>query len=326
MLRTSTIFRYLGILSLISVISLFIAISVGSYAISWDTWHLLFTQQAPSMVNDIIWHIRLPRALTAFSCGALLALSGCLLQVLLRNPLADPYLLGASGGAALGVFACVFYSLPIHWHPLAAFAGALTSTWLVFKLTRWQSRTRIDSLLLIGLTIAITCHALLCLLLSLVPDHTLHSMMWWLIGDVVASSTPWLLMLTVLLALCVSLLMARPLNVLCLGEQHATSFGLSTTRLQQGLFLLSALFVAISVSQVGSIGFIGLLAPHLLRLVGLRHHAFLLPGSALLGGSLLVIADTLARTLWSPQQLPVGALIALIGAPLWLLMIKYRSF
>ena len=274
--------------------------------------------------SAIVRELRLPRALAAFAVGALLALSGALMQVLLRNPLADPYILGISGGAAVGALAAMLAGAASLVTP-AALGGALASTVLVFSLARigldrapWTT-TR---LLLTGVVIAAGWGALIALMLTMAPDARVKGMLFWLIGDLGGTTlaTPALVVLAI--ALLGSLACARDLNVLARGEHVAAALGVAVGYTTLALSALAALATAAAVTTAGSVGFVGLVVPHALRLVIGNDQRVLLPASVLAGGTLLVVADTLARTVVAPVQLPVGVITALVGVPVFLALLS----
>ena len=270
----------------------------------------------------ILLELRLPRALTAFVSGGLLALAGALMQVLLRNPLADPYVLGVSGGASTGALLALLAGAGLAGLHLAAFGGALLSTLLVFVLAHGRGQWNSTRLLLTGVVLASGWGAVISLLLALSPDTHLRGMLFWLMGDLGYASRPAFAAAVLVLAGAGAMIMAPSLNLLASGERRAASLGVEVEHLRLALYLLSSLAVASAVSLAGNIGFVGLVAPHMLRLAGLRDHRTLLPASILLGGSLLLYADALSRSLLAPRTLPVGVLTALIGVPLFLLLLQ----
>ncbi len=270
--------------------------------------------------------LRLPRALTAFGVGGLLAVAGVLMQVLLRNPLAEPYILGSSGGAAVAALLGMMLGWGSSIVDLAAFGGAMAATLLVFSIAQGTGSWTPTRLLLTGVVLAAGFSAATTLLLALSPDQNLRGMLFWLMGDLSFAYSParslWLLAAITI----AGTLIARHLNVLARGELQAAIVGLPVATLRLIIFAVTALATAVSVTTVGVIGFIGLVVPHLIRLVVGSDHRIVLPASALAGGSLLIIADTLARTVMAPRQLPVGALTAALGVPLFLiLMSRSRS-
>jgi iron complex transport system permease protein len=277
------------------------------------------------LATQVLWELRLPRLLAAFLTGGLLALAGVLMQVLLRNPLADPYVLGISGGAATGALAAMLLGLGGLWFQGAAFGGALGTMLLVFALAHGRGSWTPARLLLTGVVVAAGWGAVIGLLLSLSPDGTLRGMLYWLMGDLSqARPTAWS-GAVLLLGLLAGMALARPLNLLAGGELQAAALGVEVKRLRYGIYLLASLLAASAVTLAGSVGFIGLVTPHLVRLMGARDHRLLIPASLLLGGTLLTLADTLSRSLFAPQQLPVGVVTALLGVPLFLYLLQRGS-
>lgn len=314
----------MGLMLMLAVASLMLALLVGSADIPpREVWiHLLHDDGS---INDrIIDHLRLPRTLTAFAVGGLLALAGALIQVLLRNPLGDPYVLGVSGGASAAVLVCMLLSLPALWYTPAAAAGALFSTLLVFGLTRAGDHWHGDRLLLTGIVIAAGWSALISFVLSISPSGQLPGMLFWLMGDLSQGDRPALPLSLLALGLTLAWLRARDLNIATQGLLQAAALGIDTRRLRLELYFLSALLTAAAVTAAGAIGFVGLITPHLIRRLGASDHRILLPAATLAGGSLLVLADSAARSLFSPMQLPVGVLTAMIGVPVFLFLLHAR--
>ncbi len=312
----------LGILALAGVASLLFAIATGGVSVAWgELWSILLGDRAtPNYI--LVTELRLPRALTAFACGGMLALAGALMQVLLRNPLADPYILGVSGGAAVGALSALLLGLGGIWLTGGAFAGALLSMLLVFTLAHGRGAWTPTRLLLTGVVVAAGWGAIISLILSLSPDTTLRGMIFWLLGDLSQASHPGLGAIVLALGLIVALVSARGLNVLVFGELKARTLGIGVDRLRLRLYILASLLTAVAITIAGNIGFIGLIVPHLARLVVSHDHRILLPASTLLGAIFLVVADTLARSAFSPLQLPVGVMTALIGVPLFLYLLR----
>jgi iron complex transport system permease protein len=278
------------------------------------------TSGEPSLARDVVFDLRLPRALTAFAVGGLLGLAGALLQVLLRNPLADPYVLGVSGGASVAALLALMLGLPLLTVDLAAGAGALAACAIVFALAQGPGGWTPTRLLLTGVVVAAGAGSIVSLLLAMSDDTRLRGMVFWLLGDL-SGSDRWPGLLALLAAatvLCVAL--GRPLNVLARGETLAASVGLEVRPLRRLVFVLSSVLTGSAVSTAGSIGFVGLVTPHLVRLALGNDQRVVLAGSALLGGFVLMAADLASRVLLAPRQLPVGALTALVGVPIFLLL------
>ncbi|WP_457673544.1 FecCD family ABC transporter permease [Thiolapillus sp.] len=309
------------VLLAITIGSLGLSLAIGSVDIApGELWRLLWRDDGSTHYR-IIHELRLPRTLSAFGVGGVLALAGLLMQALLRNPLADPYILGVSGGAAVAVLGAMLLGLPFAWQAPMAFGGALASILLLFSLAHagnWDS-TR---LLLTGVVLAAGWSALISFVLSLSPPVQLPGMLFWLMGDLSDALNPALPLAVLGAGLLLALWLAPALNLALLGAARAASLGVRIRRLHIFIYLLASLLTAAAVSIAGAIGFIGLIAPHMLRLMLGSDHRLLVPGSALLGGSLLVLADTAARTLIAPMQLPVGVLTALFGVPLFLFLLS----
>jgi len=306
----------------LSVCAAVIALGSGSADISaLEVWQSL-AGTAPDNIHTLVIDLRLPRALTAFGVGGLLAVAGVLMQVLLRNPLAEPYILGTSGGAAVAALLAMTFGLGATLVDFAAFGGAMAATVLVFAIAQGSGSWTPTRLLLTGVVLAAGFSAATTLLLALSPDQNLRGMLFWLMGDLNYAYTParslWLLAVITL----AGVVAARHLNVLARGDLQAAIVGLPVAGFRLIIFAVTALATAISVTTVGVIGFIGLVVPHLIRIVAGSDHRIVLPASALAGGALLVLADTLARTLLAPRQLPVGALTAALGVPLFLLLMS----
>jgi len=286
-------------------------------------WTVVF-HGGTALQRTIILDIRLPRAAAGFAVGGLLALSGALMQALLRNPLADPYVLGISGGAAVAALAAMLLGISSVGLTAAAFGGALFSMVLVFGLARGHGSWNPARLLLTGVVIASGWAALIGFILTVSPDASLKNMLFWLMGDLSFADSA----LPALMVLCAGLLIAwgaaRDLNILARGELQAMALGVTTGTLSLLVYVVSSLLTASAVTLAGSVGFVGLIVPHIIRLLGATDHRSLLPCAVLLGGSLVVCADTLARTILAPQQLPVGIITALLGVPLFLYLLNRR--
>ena len=291
---------------------------------------LLGHASAASDVADIVFGLRLPRALAAFAVGALLALAGVLMQTLMRNALADPYLLGVSGGAAVGALMAILAGAAAVVVHAGAGVGALLAASFVLSLGRGGLDDEFtpgagQRLLLSGVALASVTGAVVALILSVAPEAQLRGMLFWLIGDLAGAGDwrlPWLALLAALLAITPQ---ARALNVLARGELIAASLGVNVRRLRLTALTVAALGTAAAVATAGTIGFVGLIAPHMVRLAIGNDQRILLPAAALFGGALLLLADTLARTVAAPMQLPTGALMALIGAPVLLTLLWKRE-
>ncbi len=314
----------LSALLVVAAGSLFAALLFGTFPLSPGQVVDAIFFPVPGIEHDVIWKLRLPRALAAFACGGLLATAGVLLQVLLRNPLADPYILGISAGAALGALSALLLGAGLVLTNLAALAGALGAIALVFALCFRAGDWNLHRLLLTGVVLSAGFSALISLILVLAPQAQLKGMLYWLMGDLshaADSGIAWLLLIALLLAFTLG---ASRLNALALGALKARALGVAVTRVQAALYFGAAAATVAAVLLGGTIGFVGLMVPHALRLIGINDHLRLLPGAALAGGSFVVLADTFARTAWAPQQLPVGVFTALIGVPALLYLLSRK--
>ncbi len=299
------------------------ALFIGSSGISVDqTLHAL-TSGTDDAARAVIVEVRLPRLLAAFGVGGLLAVAGVLLQALFRNPLADPYVLGVSGGAAVGALLAMLAGAGVALIQSSAVAGAIAAVAVVYLLARGGGTSR---LLLTGVVLASACGALISILLAVADSVRLRGMVFWLAGDLGWAQSPALSMLATVLAVVLAVLLARPLNVLAAGELRARSVGLDVERWRTVVFIACATLTALAVVSAGTVGFIGLITPHAVRLMfRTSDHRIVAPAAALLGGTLLAAADVVARIAASPRQLPVGAIMALVGAPLFISLLRQRA-
>ncbi|WP_215845640.1 MULTISPECIES: iron ABC transporter permease [Pantoea] len=323
--------RWLLLMLISMLVAMVIAANLGAMSLS-----LRALWQAP--LNDISWqiwlNIRLPRVLLAVLLGMALAVSGAVMQGLFRNPLADPGLLGISSGAGLAVALAIVIPLALPamlamWLPtVAAFLGSLLVTLLIFSFSR-LARGNLSRLLLVGIAINALCGAAVGVLSWLSNDQQLRQLSLWGMGSLSQAQWPSLLVCALLIVPALLLLQtrARRLNLLQLGEEDAHYMGIDVKRTQRQLLVLSALLVGTAVSVSGIIGFVGLVVPHVMRFCLGNDHRWMLPGSALAGGILLLLADTLARTVVIPAEMPVGLLTSLIGGPwfLWLILRQQRG-
>lgn len=310
---------------LLALSAMVAGLAVGSAPLSLsEVWRGLSDASSENAI--IIRELRLPRVVAAFACGGLLALAGVLLQALLRNPLADPYLIGVSGGASVAALLAMLLGAGVLWTGLASFGGALLATTLVYLIGLRAAQLDRATVILSGVVLAAGCGAVITLILVLVPQAQLRGMLFWLMGDVGYATAPWAALAILAVLTFAAVVLARQIDVLSLGEIKARSLGVRLDVLYSALYIISALAAAVAVTQCGTIGFVGLLIPHLLRLAGCRSHRALIPAAALLGGAFLSLTDTLGRSIVAPLQLPVGAMTALIGVPLLLyVLIKPRS-
>ncbi len=277
-------------------------------------------------VLTIVRTLRLPRVLMALVAGGALALSGVVFQAILRNPLADPFILGVSSGAALGMVAgsLVGWSWPLWKEGVPAFVGALVTIFIVFKTAKIKERLYPNTMLLVGVIINSFFSAAIMCIISVAKGNDIQGIFFWLMGDLslVSLGTVGLIAAVTLVASVVVYYFARPMNLFLFGEESAASLGVDVERTKRILFVTASLVTASVVSAVGVIGFVGLIIPHMVRMITGPDHRVLIPASILLGGAFLVISDTAARTIVSPLELPVGVLTALLGSPFFIYLLR----
>lgn len=277
------------------------------------------------IASEIVWQLRAPRVFAAFVTGALLSVAGCFLQTLLRNPLADPYIFGVSSGAAAGMLAAMLLGLTVNEGYALGLAGAGAVVLLVALLSYRVADWNPYRLLLTGVMVAAGLNAVISLVLVLAPSYAMKGMLFWLMGDLTYAEPPFGAALLLCLLVALAIVLGPALNALSLGRLKAASLGVATRRLESVLYLGAAAATAAAVLTAGTIGFIGLIVPHLVRLFGVHDHRQLVPLSAVSGGSLVIVADTVARSAWAPVQLPVGILTALVGVPVLLVLLGRRA-
>jgi iron complex transport system permease protein len=313
----------LFVLLLLVLASLAAGLAIGSVRLSAED--LVGAMRGElTLAADIVWRLRAPRVAAAFCAGGLLAVAGAFMQALLRNPLADPYVFGVSGGAALGVLLTMALGLGGAWSAALGFSGAAAVALLVAALAYRAGDWNPYRLLVSGVVIAAGLNALISLILVLAPATAVKGMLFWLLGDLGYAPLPRLEALLLLALVLFGIARGQPINVLGLGRLKAASLGVEVARLETVLYAGAAAATTAAVLLGGAIGFIGLIVPHLARLLGVHDYRTLVPLSALLGGSLLVVADTAARSVWAPIQLPAGILTALIGVPALLMLLSTR--
>ena len=282
--------------------------------------------------DTILLHLRLPRVFLGFMVGSALASVGVILQALLRNPLADPYILGVSSGSALGVSLAVLFGIgTMAWAvpalPLCGFLGGLLALFVLYRMSVTSDRLPVHSVLLAGVILNAIFSALIMFVTSIMEPNRSFSMMAWLMGSLTAPSEQTLLALSVYLAICLGLLFGQVsvLNVMTLGEEPARSLGVDIERVKRNILMTTALVTGAVVSVSGMIGFIGMVVPHAMRLLLGADHRLLLPASAISGGIFLMTADTFARSVFAPSELPVGIMTALAGGPFFIYLLMWRK-
>ncbi len=327
------------ILPLAVVLCLFILFSVTRGPLNLPVWQSLLSvwdgvwgsnySELAAYQKVVVWDLRLPRTLLALLVGALLAQCGAVMQGLFRNPLAEPGIIGVSSGAALGAsFAIVFLpiALQVYAVPVAAFLGGLGVTWFVYRLAQSRMGTSVVVLLLAGVAIAAFSGAVIGFLTYIANDQALRDLSLWQMGTLVAASGQDIMLCLITLVI-VSWFFQRKalaLNALLLGESEARHLGIHVERLKLQFIILTAMAVGMTVSVAGIIGFVGLVVPHLVRMLVGSDHRLLLPVSGMVGGGLLLLADMGARLWLSPAELPVGLVTAALGAPFFMVLLFQR--
>lgn len=275
--------------------------------------------------HAILFEIRLPRILLAGAVGMCLAAAGAGYQALLRNPLAEPYLLGISNGAAVGTMIALVFLGGHEWsRPLLAFAGALAATFVVYQLARGRAGASPERLILAGVIVTTFLSSAIVFITTLMDATRIRSFTFWLLGDLSGTTTSLLSIALAAAAIGVGVLIvnARALNLMMLGERDAFDLGVEVGRVRITVFIAASLLVGASVASSGSVGYVGLVVPHLVRLSFGSDNRLVLPAAAIAGAAFVIVADTLARTLIAPRELPVGAITALIGAPLFVYLLR----
>ncbi|MGD9333436.1 MAG: iron ABC transporter permease [Desulfobacterales bacterium] len=329
--KTPLLLKRLSVISLSLVLVLLIAMLLGismgstSSGIKMIFQSLLKAKESDPMLDTIIWQIRFPRVLLATLVGAALSLGGLVFQALLRNPLAEPYILGISGGSAIGAIIGIligFSKFP--GVSLTAFAGSIAILLLILIMSSGQTILKKDALLLSGVMVNAFCAAVIMFLVSMTQDSRLHNIIFWLMGDLSMVDISHAGILAVILFPCFILIFwfSNSMNLLLMGKEMAQTMGVNIKTVTVILLVTTSFMVSATVSYCGLVGFVGLVVPHLLRLVFGPDHRVLVPACVLGGGTYLVICDVLARVLPKQGEMPAGVITAMIGAPLFIFLLK----
>ncbi|MFO7496276.1 MAG: iron ABC transporter permease [Desulfobacterales bacterium] len=325
------VLRRLALVSLPLLLALLAAIFLGlGFGVTGSglraIWEALLAQDASSIVQQtIVWRIRLPRVLLAAEVGATLSLGGLVFQALLRNPLAEPYILGISGGSAVGAISGILLGLPrFPGVSATAFAGSMATLALVLMLSSGRHILKKDTLLLAGVMVNAFCSAMILFLISLTQDSRLHNIIFWLMGDLSLSDMGQVQLLALLLAPCfiLAFLLSHAMNLLLMGKETAMVLGVNIKGVTLTLLVATSFMISATVAQCGLLGFVGLVIPHLLRLVLGPDHRILVPACILGGATYMVGCDLLARIVPRHGELPVGVITAMIGAPLFIFLLR----
>jgi len=322
---------YLAGLFVLLIASVVLSLSVGEMNLGFMDIFSILRKGHESMEYTILSQIRFPRVLLGIAVGGALSLSGILLQGVYRNPLVEPYTLGISGGASLGVaFAIVFGLHKLIGSfvlPASGFIGAFLIIFLVYTISSRSGRINIQSMLLTGVMVSFIASSSMMLLMATTNSENLHGIIFWIMGslDEPDMSLIYLTLILALVSLVVSYLFVQPLNALRLGEEKARHLGINTDTTIKLLFLLSSLLAGVSVAVAGVIGFVGLIIPHLMRLLVGSDYRILLVSSFLSGSIFLVLSDIVARTIISPNELPIGVITGIAGGVVFLVMMSRTS-
>jgi len=276
-------------------------------------------------LQDIIWRIRAPRVLMAALVGAALSCGGLVFQALLRNPLAEPYILGISGGAAIGAISGILLGLArFPGVSLLSFLGSMLTLALLLLISSGRTVLHKNSLLLSGVMVNAFCSAVIMFLVSITQDARIHNIIFWLMGDLSLAGFHQVFILAVIMVPCLTVLfwLSNSMNLILLGKETARSLGVNLVAVTVILLVTTSLMVSATVSQCGLLGFVGLVMPHLLRFVLGSDHRVLVPACVLGGATYMILCDVLARTLPRQGEMPAGVITALIGAPLFILLLK----
>ncbi len=304
-----------------------LGISVGSTGSNFKEtlFSLLGIEKADAMLETIIWRIRLPRVFLAALVGAALSLGGLVFQALLRNPLAEPYILGISSGSGIGAIIGILTGLsPFPGVSLAAFAGSMVTLLLLLFMTSGKTMLKKNILLLSGVMVNAFCGAFIMFLISITQDDRLHNILFWLMGDLSMADLPQVWLLTAVVVPCTALIfcLSNTMNLFLMGKELAQTMGVNIKVITAILLVATSIMVSATVAACGPIGFVGLVIPHLLRLIVGPDHRVLVPACLLGGGAYVVLCDILARTLPEQGEMPAGVVTAMIGAPLFIILLK----
>lgn len=311
--------RLLFLIFLLLCIAILIGVSFGPVKMNLNE---LFSGK-----NSEILRLRITRVVLGLVAGAGLATAGVIFQGILRNPLAEPYVLGVSSGAGLGAVLALFFKLNIELLPLAAFLGAGLTMLIVYKLAQIQGKVSTQGLLLSGVIVGAVFSSLLLFFVSISPNEAMHSITWWLLGSLQVADTGLLIAISILIivGICVAIYFAKDLNAISLGEEEAHHLGVNVELVKRILFIVASLITGSIVCVSGIIGFVGLIIPHAVRLICGVDHRRLLPAAAMCAGAFLILADTISRTALPPVEIPIGVITALIGGPIFIILLRKKQ-
>ena len=316
---TKTLKKKILVLFLILIGVVLLAISKGSVSLTLTE---LLAQE-----NRNILYLRLARILMAALAGAGLAVSGIALQAILRNSLAEPYILGTSSGAGLGAILAIIIGIGASFLPIVAFIGAILAIVLVYNLAKEGNRVGVQSLILSGVIVSIAFSAIIVFMVSLSSNEALHGMMWWLWGNLQVYDVKHLFIVgaIVIAGIIAIYILAQDLNAISIGEEEAMHLGVNAETVKKVLFVITSMITAGLVSICGIIGFVGLIVPHMMRFVIGPNHKVLIPATCIAAAIFMIICDLFSRTLLSPLEIPIGVITAVIGAPVFIILLKQKQ-
>lgn len=311
--------RILLLLFLLLCAAIFFGISFGPITLNLKD---LF-----SAGNSQILRLRFTRVILALIAGAGLAVAGVIFQGILRNSLAEPYVLGVSSGAGLGAVLALFFNLSMEFLPVTAFLGASATMFIVYNLAKINGKVSTQGLLLSGVIVGAVFSSLLLFLVSMSPNEAIHGITWWLLGSLQVSEIKLLVAVTILIiaGILIAIYFGRDLNAISLGEEEAHHLGINVETVKKILFIIASLITGSIVCICGIIGFVGLIIPHATRLVIGSDHRMVLPASAISAGIFLILADTISRIIIPPVEVPIGVITALIGGPIFIILLRKKQ-
>lgn len=309
------------LLILLAILAAAIILGITKGSVNFSLTSLLLPE------NQAILDLRLLRVLVAGILGAGLAVCGVSLQAILRNPLAEPYLLGTSSGAGLAAVLAIIFGIFLSWLPLVAFIGAILTVAIVYNLAKEYGRISAQSLILSGVIASIALSGIMVALISLSGNEALHGIMWWLWGSTQVYNLKLIFLVCgiVISGIIAMFIMAQDLNAISLGEEEATHLGINIEAVKKILFFITSVVTASLVCICGIVGFAGLIVPHMMRLIVGPNHKNLIPATALSGAAFMIACDIFSRTLFSPQEIPIGVITAIIGAPVFIILLKAKQ-
>jgi len=326
-LTKQKLISYLSLLFIFLIVVFLISLTFGTKEFSLiDTLQVLFGKSKDQIQSEIIFKLRLPRILTAMLVGASLSVVGTVFQALLKNPLAEPYILGVSSGGALGAIVAIFIGFQMTGISLFSFIGSLFAFFVVFLFGRRYGEIDPNALLLVGVMVNAFFSAIILLIVSLI-DQSFRTALFWLMGNLSLTDYSSILIIAIVafISISVFLLFSNQYNLISIDEENAKQFGVNTNLLKNLSFVFGSLLIGVIVANVGIIGFVGLVVPHICRLIFGYDNRVVLPTSIIAGAVFMMIADLISRILLSPVEIPIGSITAIIGSPIFIFLLKHKQ-